>query len=155
MLTSSTPRIQYPAVARWHALLHDLATPVHEISGLGKKYRQNMHNLFRPVSSKKPWSKESGPIGPGFGLLPEGLPFSFPLAAVCWNTGVPEIPNNKSQISNKSQWPKLSALRLDSPPCRVPSFKISNLSLLLNIVIWCLEFEILQGSSRPPHEGKS
>jgi hypothetical protein len=39
--------------------------------------------------------------------------------------------------------------------------KIPNLSLLLNIgiwdfiVIWCLEFDILQGSSRLPHEGKT
>ena len=31
---SSTPRIQSPAVARWHTLLHGLATPIREISGL-------------------------------------------------------------------------------------------------------------------------
>ena len=32
---SSTPRIQPPAVARWHTLLHSLATEIREISGLG------------------------------------------------------------------------------------------------------------------------
>jgi hypothetical protein len=32
---SSTPRIQPPAVARWHNLLHGLATTIHEITGLG------------------------------------------------------------------------------------------------------------------------
>ena len=31
---SGTPRIQHPAVARWHAHLHGLATPIHETSGL-------------------------------------------------------------------------------------------------------------------------
>ena len=31
---SSTPRNQHPAVARWHAHLRDLATEIHEISGL-------------------------------------------------------------------------------------------------------------------------
>ena len=31
---SSTPRIQAPAVARWHAHPHSLATPIHELSGL-------------------------------------------------------------------------------------------------------------------------
>ena len=30
---SSTPRIQLPAVARWHAHPHGLATPIREISG--------------------------------------------------------------------------------------------------------------------------
>jgi len=32
---SGTPRVQLPAVARWHAHLRGLATPIHEISGLG------------------------------------------------------------------------------------------------------------------------
>ena|GEM_PF-4868904 len=31
---SSTPRFQSPAVARWHTLLHGLATQIREISGL-------------------------------------------------------------------------------------------------------------------------
>jgi len=31
---SSTPRIQLPAVARWHTPLHSLATAIREISGL-------------------------------------------------------------------------------------------------------------------------
>jgi hypothetical protein len=31
---SSKPRIQSPAVARWHTHLHGLATPIREISGL-------------------------------------------------------------------------------------------------------------------------
>jgi hypothetical protein len=31
---SSTPRIQLPAVARWHTHLHGLETPIHEICGL-------------------------------------------------------------------------------------------------------------------------
>jgi hypothetical protein len=31
---SGTPRNQHPAVARWHGLLHGLATQIHEISGL-------------------------------------------------------------------------------------------------------------------------
>ena len=31
---SGTPRVQYPAVARWHAHLHGLATAIHETSGL-------------------------------------------------------------------------------------------------------------------------
>ena len=61
-----------------------------------------------------------------------------------WSTGVLDslkIPNNKSQVPNKSQWPKLSALRLDSPPCgRVPSFKILNLFFVLVIEYWNLRF---------------
>ena len=32
---SSTPRVRPPAVARWHTLLHGLATAIREISGLG------------------------------------------------------------------------------------------------------------------------
>jgi hypothetical protein len=31
---SGTPRVQHPAVARWHAHLHGLATAIHETSGL-------------------------------------------------------------------------------------------------------------------------
>ena len=31
---SSTPRMQPPAVSRWHAHLHGLATPIREICGL-------------------------------------------------------------------------------------------------------------------------
>jgi hypothetical protein len=31
---SSTPRIQPPAVARWHTLIHGLGTAIHETSGL-------------------------------------------------------------------------------------------------------------------------
>jgi len=31
---SSTPRIQSPAVTRWHSHLQGLGTPIHEISGL-------------------------------------------------------------------------------------------------------------------------
>jgi hypothetical protein len=31
---SSTPRVRVPAVARLHAHLHGLVTPIHEISGL-------------------------------------------------------------------------------------------------------------------------
>ena len=37
-----TPRVQHPAVDRWHAYLHGLATLIHETSGLGR------------VSSSKP-----------------------------------------------------------------------------------------------------
>ena len=33
---SGTPRAQHPAVARWHAHLHGLATAIHETSGLGE-----------------------------------------------------------------------------------------------------------------------
>jgi len=36
---SGTPRIQLPAVARWHAHLCGLATATHEISGLIIQYR--------------------------------------------------------------------------------------------------------------------
>jgi hypothetical protein len=32
---SGMPRVQHPAVARWHAHLRDLVTPLHETSGLG------------------------------------------------------------------------------------------------------------------------
>jgi hypothetical protein len=32
---SSTPRMQNPLLARWHAHLHGLVTSIHEISGLG------------------------------------------------------------------------------------------------------------------------
>ena len=32
---ASTPRVQLPAVARWHTHLGCLMTPIHEISGLG------------------------------------------------------------------------------------------------------------------------
>ncbi|MDH3558013.1 MAG: hypothetical protein WBF55_01425 [Syntrophobacteria bacterium] len=32
-----TPRNQRPAVARWHAHLRDLATAIHEISGLAQQ----------------------------------------------------------------------------------------------------------------------
>ncbi|MGD9336774.1 MAG: hypothetical protein PVF76_05565, partial [Syntrophobacterales bacterium] len=32
---SGTPQAQHPAVARWQAHLRDLATAIHEISGLG------------------------------------------------------------------------------------------------------------------------
>jgi len=39
---SSTPRIQSPAVARWHTLLHGLATPMREISGLAKCCREQV-----------------------------------------------------------------------------------------------------------------
>jgi len=31
----SAPRVQPPAVARWHSLLHGLAAAIREISGLG------------------------------------------------------------------------------------------------------------------------
>ena len=34
---SGTPRNQHPAVARWHAHLHGLATAIHEISGLANQ----------------------------------------------------------------------------------------------------------------------
>jgi hypothetical protein len=35
-------------------------------------------------------SKDSGPKGPGFGLSPGGVRWSFPLAAFCWSDGVVE-----------------------------------------------------------------
>ena len=44
---SSTPRIQPPAVARWHTLFHGLATGIHEISGLTHSLQillQKSHN---------------------------------------------------------------------------------------------------------------
>ena len=34
MYRSGTPRVQYPAVSRWHAHLHGLVTAIHETSGL-------------------------------------------------------------------------------------------------------------------------
>jgi hypothetical protein len=34
--SSSTPRIQPPAVARWHTLIHGLATAIHETSELAR-----------------------------------------------------------------------------------------------------------------------
>jgi len=33
---SGTPRVRSPAVSRWHAHLHGLATAIHETSGLGE-----------------------------------------------------------------------------------------------------------------------
>jgi len=36
MYYSSTPRVQPPAVTRWHVHLHGLPTTIHEISGLGR-----------------------------------------------------------------------------------------------------------------------
>jgi len=35
---SSTPRIQLPAVARWHTHLRSLETPIHKICGLGNDH---------------------------------------------------------------------------------------------------------------------
>ena len=37
---SSTPRVQPPAVAKWHVHLCGLATPVHDTSGLGLPKKQ-------------------------------------------------------------------------------------------------------------------
>jgi hypothetical protein len=37
---SNTPRIQHPAVARWHVHLCGLATAIHEISGPGLPKKQ-------------------------------------------------------------------------------------------------------------------
>jgi len=56
-----------------------------------------------------------------------------------------EITNHKTQITNKFQLPKLSALRLDSPPCgRVPSFKIPNNHIILkkenSKYVWVIEY---------------
>jgi hypothetical protein len=41
--------------------------------------------------------------GPGFERPPEGALEIFVLGRGLWSNGVLEIPNNKSQISNKSQ----------------------------------------------------
>ena len=38
ILGFSTPQIQPPAVARWHILLHGLATAIRKTSGLGRVY---------------------------------------------------------------------------------------------------------------------
>jgi hypothetical protein len=40
---SSTPRVQPPAVGRWHSLLHGLPTAIHETSGLDISF--NIENL--------------------------------------------------------------------------------------------------------------
>jgi hypothetical protein len=37
---SGMPRIQHPAVARWHPHLHGLVTAIHEIFGLGSDSNQ-------------------------------------------------------------------------------------------------------------------
>ncbi len=39
---SSTPRVQPPAVSRWHSLLQGLATAIHETAGLGEIMNQRL-----------------------------------------------------------------------------------------------------------------
>ena len=47
---SSTPRIQPPAVVRWHAHLHGLATPSREICGFAKCHS---YQKLRGLSSRR------------------------------------------------------------------------------------------------------
>ncbi len=43
---SGTPRIQPPAVARWHTHLHGLATAIHEICGLEEAIHLNVGEMW-------------------------------------------------------------------------------------------------------------
>ena len=50
---SGTPRLQPPAVTRWHTLLHGLATAIHETSGLEKSYWNYGFYIDNPWSHVK------------------------------------------------------------------------------------------------------
>ena len=50
---SSTPRIRLPAVTQWQGHLHGLATPFHEISGLGKLEIHSVNLDFRIPEEKE------------------------------------------------------------------------------------------------------
>ena len=69
---SGTPRNQPPAVARWHAHLHDLATAIHEISGLKLYYLSLSDNLSpelgQPLSHDLKSGKTKLPYRPVIGL---------------------------------------------------------------------------------------
>ena len=61
-----------------------------------KKSFDNNHSLWSRVPERNSSQGSLGcPLGDFNGLSP--------LAAIWWSTGAPEIPNYKSQISNKSQ----------------------------------------------------
>src|SRR5210317_887976 len=63
---SSTPRIQLPAVARWHTLLHGLATAIHETSGLRQTLKESHYGLVECLSTFK--VNEMTSIGEGLQL---------------------------------------------------------------------------------------
>jgi hypothetical protein len=51
---SSTPRIQSPAVSLWDTLLHGLATPIRETSGLlGIWLPENLTNFIKTVQKER------------------------------------------------------------------------------------------------------
>jgi hypothetical protein len=59
----SLEHFQAPAVARWHVHLHSLATPIHELSGLG------LDSVLQPELSR--WSYGDAPE------LPKNIFFLF------------------------------------------------------------------------------
>ena len=58
------PRVQHPAVALWHAHLHDLATAIHETSGLKRFFGPlfRIEGIITLVSKKEDqgWPDISG-----------------------------------------------------------------------------------------------
>ena len=79
-----TPRNQHPAVARWHAHLHGLATAIHETSGLGEPISSSAQCNAEPhhLTSNESWFAESPHLGadarfphraPRYGLFRQGL----------------------------------------------------------------------------------
>ena len=50
---SGTPRIQHPAVARWHSHLRGLATAIHEISGLEGWHLPSAHARSAVVAGRR------------------------------------------------------------------------------------------------------
>ncbi len=50
---SGTPRIQPPAVARWHTLIHGLATAIHETFELARKFHYPCLQFSSPLPAGK------------------------------------------------------------------------------------------------------
>ena len=57
---SGTPRIQPPAVARWHTLIHGLATAIHETSELARKFHYPCLKFSSPLPADKAGSEKRG-----------------------------------------------------------------------------------------------